>query len=197
MVEDKHHAAAVGINSSASFSVNGNMGIRNVASHSSFELAKMMSAWVDNKSCREYKKELNILSGPDFKVAALQHGTNDVFSLPIDDDVSMEMGSHGLRSSKTKERIPPSPQLCLNKAPDDLFSPKPLKRCINDSVEPLFKFQRFVGTEWFVTSILIQFRKKQDDVVISVPKRLASVQWRDRRIRSNQNIDFEPFLQRK
>ena len=168
LMVDEGFDAAVAINSSTSFAVNGNMEIRNVASHSSFELSKMVHAWVDNKSCREYEDELDMFSGPDFKIAALKHGTRDIFSLPVNDDLSMELNSHGFELGKTAGKINYDGAGYTGTATDELSIPKPLKRYIDDCLEPPSKCQRsFNGGTVF--GLYFDTSSPQDIVTISQP----------------------------
>ena len=85
---------SVGIQSSASFAVNGNMGVRNISSHSSFELSSMLAAWVDTRGCGDH--DLHVSQAVNFNVDAMKNREYD--DLKWSDGELMSMESSSLKS---------------------------------------------------------------------------------------------------
>jgi hypothetical protein len=143
----------IGIQSSASFAVNGNMNIRNVSSQSSFELSSMLAAWVDNRDSSDHG--LNISHDVSFNVDSSKNRGYD--DLKWSDRELKSMESCALkRGYQAQARTSLAEQHCigndLEKTAPEMYSHESVKRHLDACTEPFqAKIQRFVISFSFIT----------------------------------------------
>uniref|UniRef100_A0A7S0M9Y7 Uncharacterized protein n=1 Tax=Cryptomonas curvata TaxID=233186 RepID=A0A7S0M9Y7_9CRYP len=131
---------SVEIQSSASFAVNGNMGVRNISSHSSFELSSMLAAWVDKR----HENELHRSQQVHYQADKIKDRGCD--ELKWSDRELLSMESSFLKedfeapASRAEEQ---SVGNYLDKVANEIYPREPSKRNLDDPTEYLFtKFQR-------------------------------------------------------
>ncbi len=135
---------SVEIRSSASFAVNGNMGVRNISSHSSFELSSMLAAWVDNRHQKESHRSQQV----HLQVDMIKGRGCDEMKWSDRELLSMESSflNEGFEAQPS-----PAEGRCignyLDKVANELYPRESVKRNLEDPTEYLFtKLQRLLSS---------------------------------------------------